>query len=394
MISHHMRSIFFTLSICILLASCGKKEEVTTTERTVSISSESWTVANLGVLESGPAISGTLSPKRKATIRAQIGGAILQTFAEQGQAVGSGQVLAVLDDRSLSDMVASAQSAISSARSSLQLAQREEARLETLVKAGAVAQRDVEAARRNTIAAKGQLAAAQSQLSQAQKQMSHTRMTSPMSGKISEKLVSTGDIVQPGAAIYTVVDPSSMQLEAFVPADQLSEVRIGVPVQFRITGYANQVFTGTVTRINPSVDPATRQVRIYVEIPNTSGVLLGDLFAEGRVASRQKTVLTVPESAIDRRMVSPTVLRVKQGRAERVPVTLGASDPQTNSVQILTGVEIGDTVLIGAALSLTPGSSVRLTQKQGAQNVDTTRSDTTRSDSAAIKRSRDSITRK
>jgi RND family efflux transporter MFP subunit len=389
MISLPMRSTLLLLLICFLLIGCGKKEEVTTTERSVTISSESWSVADLGVLESGPAISGTLSPKRKATIRAQIGGAILQTYAEQGQSVGAGQVLATLDDRSLADMVASAQSAISTARSSLQLAQREESRLETLVKAGAVAQRDVEAARRNTINAQGQLAAAQSQLSAAQKQLSYTRLTSPMSGKISEKLISSGDIVQPGTAIYTVVDPSSMQLEAFVPADKLSEVRVGVPVQFRITGYANQVFTGTVTRINPSVDPATRQVRIYVEIPNTSGVLLGDLFAEGRVASRQSTVLTVPESAVDRRMASPTVMRVKQGRTERVTVVLGASDPQTNTVQIVSGVEIGDTVLTGAALSLTPGSAVRLTQRADVQSVDTARHDT-----VARKTTIDSITRK
>lgn len=383
MISHPMRSVVVFLMLGLVLASCKKQEETVTTERVVTISSESWTIASMGVLESGPAISGTLTPKRKATIRAQIGGAITQMYAEQGQAVGAGQTLAVLDDRSLTDAVASAQSAVSTARSSLAVSQREEDRLETLVKAGAVAQRDVEAARRNTITAQGQLAQAQSQLAAAQKQLSYTRLTSPMSGKISEKTVSTGDIVQPGTAIYTVVDPSSMQLEAFVPADQLGEIRVGVPVQFRITGYANQIFTGTVTRINPSVDPATRQVRIYVEIPNTSGVLLGDLFAEGRVASRMKTVLTVPESAIDRRMASPTMLRIKQGHAERVAVTLGAADPNTNTVQILTGVEVGDTVLTGAALSLTPGSAVRVTQKQNQsqpaqQTTDTTRRDSTR----------------
>lgn len=385
MIINRIRSKVFVIAVGFLLVSCGKKK-VATTERVVTISSESWTVADLGLIESGPAISGTLMPKRKATIRAQMGGAILQMAAEQGQAVSAGQTLAIIDDRSLTDAVSSAQSAVSTARSSLTIAQREEARLETLLKAGAVAQRDVEAARRNTVSAQGQLSQAQSQLATAQKQLSYTRLTSPMSGKISEKTVSTGDIVQAGAAVYTVVDPSSMQLEAFVPADQLSEVRVGVPVQFRITGYAAQIFTGTVTRINPSVDPATRQVRIYVEIPNTSGVLLGDLFAEGRVASRLKTVLIVPESAVDRRMVSPTVLRLKHGRTERVPVTLGASDPNTNSVQVLTGIARGDTVLTGAALSLTPGSAVRVTPRKGAQAVDTVRRDTIRTDSVTYSR--------
>lgn len=355
------------IAAILLLSGCGKKEEVVVTERTVSISSESWTVADFGVIESGPAISGTLIPKKKAAIRSQIGGAVTQTFAEQGQAVGAGQILATLDDRAFADAVASAQSALQSARSSLSLSQREAERLETLAKAGAVAQRDVEAARRNTISAQSQIAQAQSQLSAAQKQLSYARLASPISGKVSEKLVSTGDIVQAGAAIYTVVDPSSMQLEAFVPADQLGQVRIGVPVQFTITGFPNQKFIGSVTRINPSVDPATRQVRIYVEIPNTAGVLLGDLFAEGRVASRTQTVLTVPESAVDRRLVSPSVVRVKGGRTERVTVTLGAADPATNTVQVISGINRGDTILTGSALSLTPGSLVTLTSSAAAQ---------------------------
>lgn len=373
-----MNTCIAVIAAIFLLNGCGKKEETVTTERTVSISSESWTIADFGVIESGPAISGTLIPKNKAAIRAQIGGAVMQTFAEQGQAVSAGQTLATLDDRAFADAVASAQSAVQSAKSSLALSKREEERLETLAKAGAVAQRDVEAARRNTITAQSQIAQAQSQLSAAQKQLSYSRLASPISGKVSEKLVSTGDIVQAGAAIYTVVDPSSMQLEAFVPADHLGEVRIGVPVQFAVTGFPNQKFTGSVTRINPSVDPATRQVRIYVEIPNTAGVLLGDLFAEGRVASRTQTVLTVPESAIDRRLVSPSVVRVTGGKTERVTVTLGVADPATNTVQIVTGINRGDTILTGSALSITPGSAVTLISAAGQQTIDTTSRDTAR----------------
>jgi hypothetical protein len=74
------------------------------------------------------------------------------------------------------------------------------------------------------------------------------------------------------------------------------------------------------------------------------------------------------------------MLRIKQGKAERVAVTLGATDPNTNTVQVLTGVEVGDTVLTGAALSLTPGSAVRVTSKQDTQQpIDTTkRTDTSR----------------
>src|SRR5260221_19944 len=196
-------------------------------------------------------------------------------------------------------------------------------RFTPLVAAAAIAEPDLDQAKRTSIAAVGSLADARARLANAQKQLSNTRVTAPMSGIVSERAVSAGDVVQPGAAMFTVVDPSSMRLEASIPADELASVRIGLPVTFTVNGYPGRTLTGKVTRVSPTADPSTRQVRIIASIPNSNGALVGGLFATGRLAAETKTGLTAPITTIDTRSNESAVMRVRQSKLERVPVELG-----------------------------------------------------------------------
>ena len=87
--------------------------------------------------------------------------------------------------------------------------------------------------------------------------------------------------------MFTVVDPSSMRLEASVPAAQLSSVQRGAAGRvLGVSGYPGRPSTGKVTRINPAADPTTGQVRIVVSIPNQKNTLVAGLFAEGECADR------------------------------------------------------------------------------------------------------------
>ncbi len=111
--------------------------------------------------------------------------------------------------------------------------------------------------------------------------------------------------------------------------------------------------------MNPTADPATRQVRIIATIPN-GGALVSGLFAEGRVASETRLAPTLPASAVDERGVRPWVMRIKNGKVERVEIELGLRDDQTESVEVRAGVAPGDTVLLGTARGLTPGTPVKV----------------------------------
>ena len=152
------------------------------------------------------------------------------------------------------------------------------------------------------IAAEAGVAQAKAGLAAANKQLACATVRAPFSGVISEKSVSTGDVAQPGSAIYTVIEPSRLELQGTIPADAIGMVHVGLPINFAVTGYQGRAFRGTITRINPTADALTRQIRIYAEIPNAGQTLVGGLYAEGRIASISKQALTLPKAAICRRV--------------------------------------------------------------------------------------------
>src|SRR4051812_3475603 len=332
----------------------------TTKTETITVGMENIAVANNATIMTGPSISGTLEPEREAVLRAQVSGSVLQTYADQGQAVSPGTVLARIDATGIQDAYTSARAAQVSARNAADVAAHDLARNQKLLAAGAIAERDIEQSRRASIAAQAALEDANSRLATAEKAFRSTTVTAPFGGVVSERPVSAGDVVQPGTPLFTVVDPSSMRLEASVPAEQLALIRVGVPVVFTVSGYPGREFVGHIIRINPTADPATRQVRIYVSIPNAGRTLVGGLFANGRMSSATKVGLVVPEGAVDVRGSAPAVTRVRGGKAERVQVQVGITGKSSETIEILAGLQAGDTLLLGAAQGITPGTVVRV----------------------------------
>jgi multidrug efflux pump subunit AcrA (membrane-fusion protein) len=130
-------------------------------------------------------------------------------------------------------------------------------------------------------------------------------------------------------------------------------------VQFEVRGYPGRVFSGRIDRISPTADPVTRQIPIWVSIPNRGGTLVAGLFAEGRVATESRDALVVPIGAVEIG-ASPTVLQLKGGKATLVPVGVGIRDDANDRIEITAGLVAGDTVLVGTSRSLTPGTPVRV----------------------------------
>jgi membrane fusion protein (multidrug efflux system) len=268
-------------------------------------------------------------------------------------------VLARIDDVALRDAFLSARSGVRSTEASLELARRNLERSERLSQAGAVADRDLESTRVQATNAEGALADARSRLASAQKQLDNATIRAPFVGIVSERAVHTGDVVQVGGALYSVVQPGKLRLEGSVPADQIGRLKVGTTVEFSVRGFDRR-FSGRIERINPVVEPSTRQVKIYVEIPNTDRTLVAGLFAEGRVATERKTAIAAPIAAIDDAGTGPRVHKIKDGRVSLVPVTLGVRDEAAEQVELASGVAAGDTLLLGSAQGVTAGARVRV----------------------------------
>ncbi|MEO8945916.1 MAG: efflux RND transporter periplasmic adaptor subunit [Gemmatimonadaceae bacterium] len=357
-----------------LATGCKRKTaEAADAPQQLVVGTENITIAQNGSVTNGPAITGSLDAALNATVRAQVSGSIISANADVGQSVTKGQTLGRIDaSTGLQDAYLSAKSAVASAVAINAAAQRDLQRNQTLLQAGAIAQRDLETSQTQAASAAAGLEDAKAKLATAAKNLDNTRIAAPFNGVVAQKSVSPGDVVQPGGALYTVVDPSTMRLVAAVPSDQLSMVHVGTDVTFTVTGYAGQEFHGTVTRVSPAVDPTTRQVQIIVAIPNRSHTLIAGLYANGRISSRTQQGIVVPLTAVDTRMQRPAVVKIRDGKVTRVDVTLGMRDPTTETVQITDGVAIGDTLLVAAAQGITPGTPVRVQPPPSDANTPST----------------------
>lgn len=353
-----------TLTVFVAtLAACGSgapEETRLATDTPAWVGKENIALAMAETLEVGPAISGTLEADRQATIRAEVGGSVVALAAEPGQAVNRGAVLARIDDSGIRDAYESSRAQVRSAEMNADLARRNAARAARLAEGGAIAERDLEEAEWGRQSAEALLSDAQARQASAEKQLERTVLRAPFTGVVAERAVRLGDIVQAGTVLLTIVDPASLKYEGTVPVDALGKLRLGTSVRLTLAGTGQAPIVGRVSRINPAVDPATRQVRVTVAVPNAGGRLPAGLFAEGRLASETREGIVVPAAAVDRRGLRPLVMRVRAGQVQRVEVELGLIDPAGERMEVRQGLSAGDTLLLGGARGLAPGTPVRV----------------------------------
>jgi RND family efflux transporter MFP subunit len=279
---------------------------------------------------------------------------------DRGDAVGQGAVLARIEAEGIRGQAASAQAAVASAQAGVALARRQLESAEKLHAAGAMSDIEYEQVRTQYEAAEAQLAAARAQAAGASESARRATINSPISGEVSARSVSEGEAVNVGQTLFTVVDARTLELAGQVPVNRAVGLRAGMDVEFTIDAFQDRVFHGTVARIEPTADPSTRQVGVYVRLPNGDRSLVGGLFATGRIitGSTDETVV-IPAGALRTEAGQPFVWVVRDGRATRQVVTPGVRDDARGVVQITEGLEGGEQI-IAAPGEVSEGMQVRV----------------------------------
>lgn len=296
-------------------------------------------------LSSGPTITGTIQPERKADLRAEVPAVVLAVLKENGDGVRKGDLLVRLDDTAIRDGLGSAEAASRAAQQAYEQAERQFERMTTLRKSGMASAQQVEDAeiRRNN--SQSDMEGARTRVVAARQQMQRTEVRAPFDGVVSERKVSAGDTAQVGKELLKVIDPRSMRFEALIAADHVGEVHPGQNVSFRVNGYGEEEFAGRVRRVNPAANPTTRQVEMLVDFVGEKQPHLAGLYAEGRLETQTRTGITIPASAVVRDGDRASAFRVAGTKLEKVPLTLGERDPRTGEYAVAAGLAEGDRVL-------------------------------------------------
>jgi len=309
-------------------------------------------------IEEGIAVTGDLRPIETVEVRARLEGDLVGVYVREGERVRAGQVLARFEASEQQSAAASAEADRVAAQSELATTQWNLEQTTELFRAGAVSQLDFRTAQQAVTTARARLAAAQARLRAASSLVRDTRVLAPTTGVISRKLVENGEHVARGAGLFTLVRSDVLELAAAVPARQANAVRIGQTVHFSADGRS---FDGKVARVSPTVDPGTRSVAVYVQIPNANRSLKGGTFATGRVVSRVVArALVVPSAAVRQSPDDgrPFVYRIAGNALDVASVQLGIVDERSGVAEVLEGLAEGDRVVVGNVGTLGRGMQV------------------------------------
>jgi RND family efflux transporter MFP subunit len=273
--------------------------------------------------------------------------------------VHTGQLLARFESSGQESTLQSAAAEKASAAGELATAEWRLTQSEQLFKQGAIAEEELRSSRAAVGASRARLAAANAKVRESSLNTRDTRVLSPTSGTVEKRFVESGEHIGTGGQLFTVVRNDILELAAAVPEKQANSVARGQPVQFMANG---QSFQGHVARLSPTVDPASRSITVYVQVPNPTGALKGGTFATGMVQTRTvSNAIVVPVSALRQSAKGTQIIyKIVKGEVDTATVALGVVDDRTGIAEALSGVADGDSLVSGNVGSLGKGMKVQV----------------------------------
>jgi HlyD family secretion protein len=295
-----------------------------------------------------------------------------------------------------SDQISQAEVALTQARANQTQAQNNLARVQKLFERGIAARKEVEEAQTQvtvanagTLQAQSALAAArvnatrgvgeartqasvsaggvnaaEAALALARAELGRAAIRSPINGTVTRRAINDGETVDPATPVFEVIDASSLDLLANLPAEYLNRVKTGNLAVVKVEPFPEREFDGGVVNVAPSVDPQTNTVAVRVRLPNLSGELKAGLYASTRIAVEiHPGALVVPASALVTEGDETFVFVTGDGeKVSRRKVVTGIRDEEL--VEITDGLKESERVVTTGAFGLGDGAKIKIAQAQ------------------------------
>ncbi len=198
---------------------------------------------------------------------------------------------------------------------------------------------------------------------QAGLKFANAEVTSTIDGVVKSVLTEVGATVSPAAPLFQVVDVESLEVAVNVPEKRLGRLREGLPAEISVIAYPNRAFYGTVSRLNPALDPVSRTLEARIRVDNASQALKPGMFAEVRLLLRQEQqIVRVPLAALVDRDGGQVAFVVEEGRARQVSVRTAFVQEDTAAVE--SGLDAGDRVVVVGQQNLNDGDEVAVVEEK------------------------------
>ncbi len=332
--------------------------------------------------------SGYVVADRKASLATKATARLVWIGVEEGSTAKRGDVVARLENEDVTAALERAEAQLETARHRISEAGAEvtdaslhHTRMSRLVKNGYVArsEHDTATARKDKAAAalaqaETELAAREAALAEARANLEYTLIRVPFDAVVLTKNADVGDIISPlgasanaKAAVVTIADLSSLQVEVDVSESNLSKVRQGEPCEITLDAFPDERFQGYVHMIVPTADRTKATVMVKVRFRDRDPRVMPEMSAKTAFLSRplgpgeDVPRLAVPARAVTKRDGRDMVCRIADGRAELVEITVKA--PMGDMVEVTGPVSPGDRLALSPPASIKNGDA--LTIKEG-----------------------------
>ena len=302
-------------------------------------------------------VPGTVASRNDARLAAEVSGRLV-SVAEVGQTVVKGEVLAEIEDTSLTLRRDELQAEIARAEARLKFLDGEHARFTKLTEAKLASEAQLDQTRSDRDVAQGDLDVARSRQAQNQDKLTKTRIRAPFDGVVVERLMTPGERVSEGSDVIRLVDQSSLEVIARAPLEYFSYVREGLVLEIRS---GDQVSEGKIRAIVAVGDERTHLFELRIDLEG-SPFPVGKTLRVSIPISEVREIVAVPRDALVLRPEGITVFVIDaNGQAQQVKVTTGIGSG--DSIEVAGALSVGDRVVIRGNERLRAGQPVKIAER-------------------------------
>nr|WP_314107376.1 efflux RND transporter periplasmic adaptor subunit [uncultured Neisseria sp.] len=323
-------------------------------------------------------LSGTLSAREDIAVSTPLQGLkIVAVYADAGDTVKRGQVLAQLEDVNADSQLRQTEAQLARAKAQLRSQQAAAAeaaatlkRYRPLAEADALSRQELDqqksaaaTAAANVEAAKADIAQLQAQLKDSRNQRGKTQIVAPADGVIAKRNAEAGALTGPDALFHIIKD-GTVELAADAGADELPLLQNGARAQVSVRG-RNEAVGGTVRLVPPEIDSSTRLGKVRITLAHSDGLYTGTYGEANIRLPSYHAAAALPETAVsfDSEGKASVLAVDGNGRVSRVPVTAGRK--QGGMVEIVSGLENGRAVVRRASAFVNEGDTVKAVEEKG-----------------------------
>ena len=317
--------------------------------------------------------SGYVVAQRKAAVASKGTGRLVYLGVVEGDKVKKDEVIARLEDSDIQAQLAESKANLQLNEAQLMEAKNNYERQKALLKTGGISETDYEVAETNYKKVLASIELAKAQVQASNVALENTVIRAPFDGTVLTKNADVGEIVAPlaagansKAAVVTIADMSSLQVEADVSESNIQKVTNDQACEITLDAYPDRHYAGYVAKIVPTADRTKATVMVKVGFKHYDNRVLPEMSAKvlflnkekEQNKSNEKSMLVLPQSAVVTKNENRFVFKVKDNKAYEVPVTTGKTF--SDYVEITGGLQNGDQVIDNVTEKIKNGTEIKI----------------------------------